>query len=138
MVTLAGAGGIGKSRLALRSAHQLRRHFPNGVWWVELTEVEHPDLVVDAIARAVGATERPGVANADALVEFLRERRLLLLLDNCEHLVAACRELVAAIVSRSDATRVLCTSRQRRGVPGETIVVVSPLGSRRSHCPSSR
>src|SRR4051812_43013855 len=71
-VTLTGPGGVGKSRLALRGAHQLHQHFPDGVWWVELAEVDSGDRVVDAIAQAVGATERPGMALADALVEFLR------------------------------------------------------------------
>ena len=134
-VTLTGAGGTGKSRLALRAAHQLGRHFDDGVWWVELAEVDRPELVVDAVAKAVGAMERPGVGSADGLVDFLCARRLLLVLDNCEHLVAACRDLVTAIVSRSEAVRVLCTSRQRLGVPGESIVVVSPLGvpNRASH-----
>src|SRR4051794_6848780 len=134
-VTLTGAGGIGKSRLALRAAHQLGRHFPDGVWWVELAEVDSPELLVDAVANAVGATERPRVASADALVDFLCGQRLLLVLDNCEHLVAACHDLVTALVSRGEAVRVLCTSRQRLGVSGESIVVVSPLGvpNRGSH-----
>jgi predicted ATPase/DNA-binding CsgD family transcriptional regulator len=126
-VTLTGPGGIGKSRLGLRVAHQLGRHFPNGVWWVELSELDAGDLVVHATAQALGVSEQPGVAIDDALVSYLRERRLLLVLDNCEHLASACRELVLAIVSRCDGVRVLCTSRQRLGVPGEAIVVVSPL-----------
>ena len=127
-VTLVGAGGIGKSRLALRAAHQLGRHFPDGVWWVELGEMDSPDLVVDAIAQAVGANERPGVPLADAVVGFLGAHRLLLVLDNCEHLLSACRDVVAAIVSAGEHVRVLCTSRQRLGVAGESIVVVPPLG----------
>ena len=126
-VTLTGPGGIGKSRLGLRVAHQLGRHFPNGVWWVELSEVDAADLVVQATAQALGVFEQPGVAIDHALVSYLRERRLLLVLDNCEHLTSACRELVSEIVSRCDGVRVLCTSRQRLGVPGEAIVVVSPL-----------
>jgi predicted ATPase/DNA-binding CsgD family transcriptional regulator len=126
-VTLTGPGGIGKSRLALRAAHDLGRHFPDGCWWVELAELDSPDLVVPALVRSLGVYERPDVAIDDALLDHVRERRLLLVLDNCEGLLDACREVVSAIVSRSEAVRILCTSRQRLASPGETLVALSPL-----------
>jgi len=120
-VTLTGSGGIGKSRLALRAAHTLGRHFPDGVWWIS------PDLVAPALAHALNVYERPDVAIGDAVVRHLRDRRLLIVLDDCEGQLDACRELASSIVSHSDGVRLLCTSRQRLGVPGEAVVVISPL-----------
>src|SRR6516162_8241928 len=127
VVTLTGPGGIGKSRLALRAAHQLGRHFPDGVWLTELAGLDGPDLVPYALARSMGVYDRPEDGIQDTLVAHLRDRRLLLVLDNCEHLLEACRELVAALVSGCDGVRVLCTSRERLGVPGEATVVLSAL-----------
>jgi len=83
-VTLTGSGGIGKSRLALRAAHTLGRHFPDGVWWIELDELDTPDLVAQALAHALNVYERPDVAIGDAVVRHLRDRRLLIVLDDCE------------------------------------------------------
>jgi predicted ATPase/DNA-binding NarL/FixJ family response regulator len=127
VVTLTGPGGIGKSRLALRAAHQLGRHFPDGVWLTELAGLDGPDLVPNAVARSLGVYDRPEGSVQDALVDHLRDRQLLLILDNCEHLLEACRELVTAVVSGCAGVRVLCTSRERLGVPGEAAVVLSAL-----------
>src|SRR3954451_13613856 len=85
-ITLTGPGGIGKTRLALRAGRKLARHFPDGVWLVELAEVETSDLVAYAFAHAMQLQERPGEAIEEALIAHLRERRLLVVLDNCEHL----------------------------------------------------
>jgi non-specific serine/threonine protein kinase len=126
-VTLTGPGGIGKSRLALRAAHTLGRHFRDGVWWVELDELDTPDLVARALAHALNVYERPDAALQEALVAHLRERRLLVVLDDCEGQIDACRELASAIASHSEGVRVLCTSRERLGVPGEAVVAVAPL-----------
>src|SRR6516225_9002063 len=95
VITLTGPGGIGKSRLALRAAHRLGRHFPDGVWLVELAELDSPDLLPYALAGLMGVYERPGDVIEDALAAHLQDRRLLLVLDNCEHLIDACRRLVA-------------------------------------------
>jgi non-specific serine/threonine protein kinase len=127
VVTVAGPGGIGKSRLALRAAHQLGRFFPQGVWLAELAELDGPDLVPVALARALGVYDRPEGGIEDALVAHLRQRRLLVVLDNCEHLVEACRELVTWLVSRCAGVRVLCTSRERLGVAGEVTVALPAL-----------
>jgi predicted ATPase/DNA-binding CsgD family transcriptional regulator len=127
VVTLTGPGGIGKSRLALRAAHQLGRHFPDGVWMVELAGLDGPDLVPYALARSMGVYDRPEDSIQDVLVDHLRDRRVLLVLDNCEHLLDSCRELVTAVVSGCAAVRVLCTSRERLGIPGEATVVLSAL-----------
>jgi predicted ATPase/DNA-binding CsgD family transcriptional regulator len=126
-ITLTGPGGIGKSRLAVRAARRLGRHFPDGVWLVELAELEDPDLLAYALARALRVHERPGGAIDEALMAHLRERRLMLVLDNCEHLLDACRQLVAGLVSGCERVRVLCTSRERLGVSGEAVVVLSAL-----------
>jgi predicted ATPase/class 3 adenylate cyclase/DNA-binding CsgD family transcriptional regulator len=127
VVTLTGPGGIGKSRLALRVAHRLGRSFPQGVWLAELAGVDDPDLLPYTLARSLGVHERPDGGIQDALVAYLRGRRLLVVLDNCEHLLEACRELVAALVSGCAGVRILCTSRERLGVPGEATVVLSAL-----------
>jgi predicted ATPase/DNA-binding CsgD family transcriptional regulator len=126
-ITLTGPGGIGKSRLALRAAARLGRSFPDGVWLVELAELERPDLVAYALARSLGVQERANDAIEDALMAHLRERRLLLVLDNCEHLLDACRRLVASVVSQCERVRIVCTSRERLGVAGEAIVTLSAL-----------
>jgi predicted ATPase/DNA-binding CsgD family transcriptional regulator len=127
VITLTGPGGIGKSRLALHAAGKLGRHFPDRVWWVELAELEGPELLGYALARAMRVQERRGDAIEDALMAHLRERRLLLVLDNCEHLLDACRRLVASVASQCERVRVLCTSRERLEVPGEAVVVLSAL-----------
>jgi predicted ATPase/DNA-binding CsgD family transcriptional regulator len=127
VITLTGPGGIGKSRLALRAARRLGRHFPDGVSWVELAELDDPDLLPYALARAMRVQERRGDAIDEALMAHLRERRLLLVLDNCEHLLGACRQLVASVVSQCERARVLCTSRERLEAPGEAVVVLSAL-----------
>src|SRR5215471_14661401 len=127
VVTLTGPGGIGKSRLALRAAHMLGRHFPDGVWLAELAGLDGPDLVPYALARSLGVYDRLEDSIQEVLVAALRERRLLVVLDNCEHLLPACRELVTALVSGCDGVRVLCTSRERLGVPGEATVVLPAL-----------
>jgi predicted ATPase/DNA-binding CsgD family transcriptional regulator len=127
VITLTGPGGIGKSRLALRAARRLERHFPDGVWLVELGELEAPDLLAYAVARSMAVQERRDGAIDDALLAHLRERRLLLVLDNCEHLLDACRQWVSSVVSMCERARILCTSRERLGVPGEAVVVLSAL-----------
>src|SRR3954451_5614861 len=126
-ITVTGPGGIGKTRLALRAGRKFARHFPDGVWLVELAELETPELVAYAFAHAMRLQERPGEAIEDALIAHLGERRLLVVLDNCEHLHDACRRLVASVVSECERVRLLCTSRERLDVPGEAVVALSPL-----------
>src|SRR3954451_6834516 len=95
-ITLTGPGGIGKSRLALRAGRKLARHFPDGVWIVELADVESPELVPYALARALGVHERPSEPIEAVVMARLRDLRVLLILDNCEHLLPACRQLVTS------------------------------------------
>ena len=89
LVTLTGVGGVGKTRLALRAAAGLRRAFPGGVWLVRLDQLRDEALVAQAVAMALGLQDRAGYAPAAALAEYLAGRQLLLVLDNCEHLVDA-------------------------------------------------
>jgi predicted ATPase/transcriptional regulator with XRE-family HTH domain len=127
LVTLTGAGGVGKTRLALRVAGGLPGRWAAGVWLTELAVLTDPALVPQAVARAVGVREQPGRALEDTLVEALGARRLLLVLDNCEHLVAACAVLIARLLRACSRLHVLATSREVLGVPGEIIWSVSPL-----------
>src|SRR5579872_1639273 len=127
VITLTGPGGIGKTRLALRAARGLGRNFPDGVWWVEFGELEGPDLLAYAVAGSMRVQERRGEAIEQALLDHLRARRGLLVLDNCEHLLDASRRLVASVVSECERVRILCTSRQRLDVQGEAVVMLAAL-----------
>src|SRR5262249_25708027 len=127
VITLTGPGGIGKSRLALRAARRLGRSVPGGVWMVELGGLGGAEVRPCALARGIGVYERGSVDINGALAAHLRERRLLLVLDNCEHLLDACRRLVASLVSECERVRIVCTSRERLDVPGEAVVALSAL-----------
>ena len=97
VVTLTGPGGCGKTRLAVAVAGDVASRFSDGACWVDLQGVREPSMVATAVAGVVGVRERPDQALVDTLVEQLRSRGLLVVLDNCEHLVAACAELVARL-----------------------------------------
>ncbi|HET8630957.1 MAG TPA: helix-turn-helix domain-containing protein [Thermomicrobiales bacterium] len=127
LLTLTGVGGVGKTRLALEVARGLADEYPDGVWLVELAALAEPALVPAAVARSVGVREQPGRAPADALAEALGPRRLLLVLDNCEHLLDACAALAARLLRAGPHLRILATSREPLGVPGEVAWPVPPL-----------
>lgn len=127
LVTLTGPGGVGKTRLAARIAARVARAFPDGVRFVPLSGLRDPALVPLAVADALGLhdhSERPAL---DALVERLRERRLLLVVDNCEHLATACAALAGALLRGTTGIRVLATSRHRLGLTEEHLLEVRPL-----------
>ncbi len=128
LVTLSGVGGVGKTRVALAVGAALEEEFPDGVWLVELAPVGDPDAVPDAIATALGITPQGGVRVIDVVAEALAGRRLLLVVDNCEHVRTAAATAIAEIVARSDVPRVLATSREHLQTPGEAVVTVAPLG----------
>jgi len=119
LVTLTGAGGIGKTRLALAVAAVLVDQQLDGVWLVELAALSDPALVAGAVAQALGVREEPGHPLLTTLIDYLKGRKLLLVLDNCEHLVAACAALVGALLRAAPDLRVLATSQEGLEVSGE-------------------
>ena len=127
LLSLTGAGGVGKTRLAVRLACGLVNEFPDGVWLVDLAPLSVPDLVAQTIATVLGVREGPQRSARDALLDTLRDRALLLVLDNCEHLIAACAELVEALLREAPALRILATSREALGVSGEIVYRVPSL-----------
>ena len=128
LVTLTGSGGCGKTRLALEVAHEVVTGFDHGVWWVELSGVGDADGIAQALADAVGVGEDPGRALVDTLIDRLSGRNGLIILDNCEHVVAACAELVSVLARSCPDMSVLATSRQPLAIDGETVWEVPPLG----------
>lgn len=127
VVTLTGPGGVGKSRLAARLADLVAPDFSDGAVFVPLAEVRDADLVVSTIAEHVGLGGRSNRRALDSLCAALQDRRILLVLDNCEHLVSVCAEVVDAIARSCPGLVILCTSRQSLGVAGEQILPVRPM-----------
>lgn len=127
-VTLTGPGGVGKTRLAEAVAEGLVEHYPDGVWWVEVAELSEDAALAPAIARVLEIPEQTARPMLELLGESLAERRLLLVLDNCEHLVAACRELAETLLARCPGLALLATSREPLHREGERIWEVPPLG----------
>src|SRR5262252_2518837 len=127
LVTLTGVGGVGKTRLALRAADGLRRAFRDGVWLVPFDQLRDEALVAQAVAGALGLQDWAGYAPAASLSEFLAGRRLLLVLDNCEHLVDATAELTDQLLRAAAGLRVLATSREALTIDGEAVLAVPPL-----------
>jgi predicted ATPase/transcriptional regulator with XRE-family HTH domain len=127
LLTITGAGGAGKTRMALQLAGDMLAEYPDGVWLVELAPLGDPALVPQAVASAVGAREEPGRPLLATLIDLLRSRHLLLVLDNCEHLVTACAEVVPALLSACPHLRVLATSREPLRSSGEVTWQVPAL-----------
>jgi len=121
VLTLCGTGGIGKTRLALRLGGDVADGFPDGAWLVSLADVSGPALVTTQVASALGVRAEPGQPLDATLEDALRGRHLLLILDNCEHLVAACAQLCERLLASCPWLRVLTTSREPLRVPGETV-----------------
>jgi len=119
LVTLTGAGGAGKTRLAVEIAARIAAEFGDGVWYVDLAPVTGADVVPVAAARALGLPDQPGRSTMDTLLRFVRDRQMLVVLDNCEHLLDASAELVVALLGAAPGLTVLATSREPIGVAGE-------------------
>jgi predicted ATPase len=128
IVTLTGVGGVGKTRLAVQSAADLLPQYRDGAWLVELAAAVDPDDLVEVTAAALDVPERQGQSLSATLTDFLRAKRVLLVLDNCEHLLDAVASFVEGVVSRCPHVAVLATSREGLGVDGERILAVPSLG----------
>ena len=127
LMTLTGAGGSGKTRLAMEVARDLLEAYPDGVWLVELAPLSEEALVPKVVAEALGVTERPQESLSDTLADVLRDRQLLLVVDNCEHLVGASARLADKLLDSCPGVRILATSREALGVEGEARWLVPPL-----------
>jgi DNA-binding SARP family transcriptional activator len=127
LLTLTGAGGLGKTRLALEVASELVGAYPDGVWLVELASLTEGKLVLQTVADALGVGEQPGKSLADSLLDDLRKKQLLLVLDNCEHLIDAAAQLADIVLSACPHLRVVATSREALGVEGEFVWRMDPL-----------
>ncbi len=119
LLTLTGPGGTGKTRLSLQTAADLLDAFANGVWLVELAPLADPALVPQTVATALGVREQQGRPVQATLTDYLREKKLLLILDNCEHLVEACASLADALLHACPGLKILASSREALGIAGE-------------------
>jgi predicted ATPase/class 3 adenylate cyclase/DNA-binding CsgD family transcriptional regulator len=119
LVTLAGAGGAGKTRLAIQVAGQITTEFADGVWYVDLAPITDPGVVPIAAARALDLPDQPGRSTMDTLTRFIADRQMLVVLDNCEHLLDASAELVVGLLAACPSLTLLATSREPIGVAGE-------------------
>jgi predicted ATPase/DNA-binding CsgD family transcriptional regulator len=128
MLTLTGFGGVGKTRLALRIATEVRRTFPDGVWFVDLTSLHDPQLLPPTVANTLELRQVSANPAAD-LAGYLEEKHLLLVLDNCEHLTEACAILASKLLAAAPGLHILATSRHVLGVEGEQILAVPPLST---------
>jgi predicted ATPase len=128
VVTLTGAGGVGKTRMALQAAADMLPRFQDGAWLVELASVRDPDRVPEAIAAVLQVTTRPGLSLEESLTAYLSHQTLLLVMDNCEHLLRPVAALVGRIEASCPGVRVLATSREGLGLRGEQLLVVPSLG----------
>jgi predicted ATPase/DNA-binding CsgD family transcriptional regulator len=126
-VTLCGAGGIGKTRLMLRLVAVLSPQYPDGTYVVGLADLRQPELVVSRVASVIGVAEEPGVSLPDTLADALRGRRMLLALDNCEHLIEACASLCQRLLAGAPDLLVITTSREALRVAAEAVWPVPPL-----------
>ncbi|MCI0474608.1 MAG: NB-ARC domain-containing protein, partial [Anaerolineales bacterium] len=129
MLTLTGAGGCGKTRLAIQVATGLaaQDRFKHGVWWVDLAALSDPALVTQSVAMVFNLSESPGMPLIAVLTDYLRAKELLLVVDNCEHLLGACAQLVGALLSACPKLQILATSREALNISGETVWRVPSL-----------
>jgi len=127
LLTVTGPGGVGKTRLASEVARRVAARFADGVWLVELAAVPEPALVPAAVAVTLGVHQTSGVSLTDSLAGVLARQQLLLVLDNCEHVLAAVAELCGAVLAAADDVRILATSREPVGISGEARYRLPPL-----------
>jgi predicted ATPase/DNA-binding CsgD family transcriptional regulator len=126
LLTLTGTAGCGKTRLALRVSTEAWHQYPDGILWISLAQLSDPDLVPMTVAKKLDVSEQPDRSLMDGILEALHDRHLLLVLDNCEHLLGACTQLVHILLSLP-GIRILITSRELLGIPGERRYPVAPM-----------
>lgn len=126
-VTLTGLGGVGKTRLAVQTGAALQRTFADGVWFVDLAAVGDPEMLAPTVCASLGLRGQFTTPGMDALADHLRSRNVLLVLDNCEHLVAACAALAEGLLRACPSLSILATSREPLGIRGENVLPVPPL-----------
>src|SRR6266513_2619527 len=129
LVTLHGVGGLGKTRTSLQVAADVLDEYPDGVWFVELAPLTDARLVPQAVASVLAVKEEAGRPVAEALVKFVKDRRLLLILDNCEHLTLACAELARQLLQAGPFVKILASSRENLRVAGEALYPLPPLAA---------
>ena len=129
MLTLLGMGGMGKSRLSVQLGAEVLEDFADGVWLVELAALNDPLMVPQAVASVLGLKEESDTPVLDALRGFVRDRQLLIVLDNCEHLIQACAELARLLLQAGPGVKLVATSRDHLGTAGETVFHVPPLAA---------
>ena len=127
LLTLTGAGGSGKTRLALEVATTLRDDFPDGVWFIEFASLSDPSLVLQSLLTTLGLSEQAGRSILTIVSDFFQPKRALLILDNCEHLIEACAQLVETLLRTCPTLHVLVTSREALNVRGELLYLVPTL-----------
>ncbi|MEW5873387.1 MAG: tetratricopeptide repeat protein [Chloroflexota bacterium] len=127
LLTLSGPAGSGKSRLAIQAGRCLLEAFSGGVWWVELATLNQAKQVAGALARALGVRENPPEPILETLVEYLNNRQVLLILDNCDHMVAPVAHIAYQLLSRCPHIKILATSREPLGLAGESLYQISPM-----------
>jgi len=128
LVTLTGSGGVGKTRLSIKVGEQILGNYADGLWLVELAAILDPLLVPRTIALAIGLRDEPQRPVIDMLSDYLRDQEMLLILDNCEHLLDACAHLIDAVLKSCSHLKILATSREPLGITGEAIYRVPSLG----------
>jgi non-specific serine/threonine protein kinase len=127
LITVHGPGGVGKTRVSLRAAAEAVDSYPDGVWIAELSGLRDPQLLPNTIAARLGLPEQDARPQVEAVLDHLRERRMLLIFDTCEHIIDACANLARAIMREAPRVTLLATSRQPLDVPGEHMFPVAPL-----------
>jgi predicted ATPase/DNA-binding NarL/FixJ family response regulator len=133
LVSLVGPGGVGKTRLAIRMATDLARGFPGGAWLVELADIRDPALVPNAVISALDLRAQASTEPMPLLLSYLRDRELLLVVDNCEHLLGAATRVVTEVIRTAPGVRVIATSREPLSVSGEQVVPIPPLDLPSAH-----
>jgi non-specific serine/threonine protein kinase len=135
LLTLTGVGGVGKTRLAVRVAAGMRRAFTDGVWLVELAALQDRTLLEQTVADTIGLSDRSARSPREAVVDHLRDKQLLLVLDNCEHLADGCAGLSVELLAAAPGLRILVTSRHALGVSAEQILAIPPMPVPDLECP---